>query len=422
MTNQQEVKNEIKKLIINSITPLEWEIKELGKYEEPKTRLKAFEARGLTIEINNLPSKAERELITTELAKALGRTLEAAEDLLDKTDDLMNTLGGAFHGGDFKKSGEGIRIAEIIYDWFLKNNGKFYVTEDDRPWLFYHGKHYEIKTANDSFNALMFNLTKLAHIEKPGNLVWYALCQLCLNKGDKIATSTWCFTDREADTIYLNLSLPHHKILKISPGEDPKLLDNGTNEHSVLLKESHNIKTFKYMPDAVEAEGFSAIKKYLMDCAPCELPQRYFIVCWFISNFMIDYFSDRGIVQIIGSSGLGKSKIPERMSTLLFGQNLVGQGTGSADVRIASQDPLNFQDNLENKDLTQSKINFFLLLANAATKNKAKAGSDTAVVGQKLNSLCVVTSIEPFPGKWPELINRTFSIILEGKYSLTNYV
>ena len=412
-------KQAVGRLLDDSLEPLEWEFRELEKIKNPKFRFKTFEHRKLVSDINRISTKHERERIVRDLSEVLDLSIEAVEELLDKTDDLHKAMLERFKS---IKQAEPLEMAEFIYEWFINSGGKFFVIEGDRPFLFYHGKMFEIVSKNNAFNALMQSLTKLAAIEKPGNLIWYFLGTITLNRGAKIEMVTWIWTDRESDTIYLNLNSPHHKILKLKSGSEPEIIENGTNRHNVLLNDSSQIKTFDYKPDTSEAEGLSVLKSLIMDSTSCEESLRYFLLCWVISNFLIDYFGDRGLLQIIGSSSMGKSKVAERNSYLVFGENYVGQGSGAADVRTATQNPLTFQDNIENADLNKARVNFLLLLANSATKAKAKTGSDTDVINQKLNALCMITSIEPFPGRYPELVNRTFPIELQGKYQLDSYM
>lgn len=403
-----------------ALEPLQWEIEVLKAIPDTKDRYSALKERKIPQAINALLTQAEVEIYVDLIARSVGISVKAVEDLLTNCVDLYSELSTAF-GKDIKKA-EPRSLAVYIYKWFANNErGRFFKTGDNKAWLFFHGHIYEIGN-NSTFNALMDRLTQLAAIEKPGNLVWYYLQTMCLNKGEPIDMVSWLFTDREKDTIFLNLNSPHNKILRVTAGEDPAAIDNGTNEHSVLLSSSLQIRPFEFQSTRGEAEGFRALESLFVNTVPAQKPQRYFLLCWTITTFLMDYQGDRGILQIIGTSGLGKSKVAERISQLIYGENYVGRGSGAGDVRIATQNPVNFQDNLENRNLTQGVVDFLLLLANSSTKTKAKAGSDTEVVYQKLKSMGVVTSIEPFPGKYPELINRTFPITLEHGYRSHGYM
>jgi hypothetical protein len=189
-----------------------------------------------------------------------------------------------------------------------------------------------------------------------------------------------------------------------------------------MLSSSPQILPFEYQPNTGEAEGIRRLGSLLMDTTPAELPQRYFLLCWTVSIFMMHYQTDRGLLQVIGGSGLGKSKVAERVSMLLYGETYVGKGTGAAETRVATNNPIVFLDNLENRNLVLGTVDFLLFLANSAHKPKAKAGSDTEVLYQKLNAMGMTTGIEPFPGKYPELINRTWPLILDGRFKTKGYM
>ena len=412
-------KQVIKELMAAALSPLEWEIELLKLIKNDKDRLVLMRERKIPQQVNAITSIADREVYMDLLATATNRSIKAIVDLLENVQDLYSEIGSAFNGNI--KGADPLKLAEYIYNWFEKNAGKFYKTSDGKVWLFYHGKIYEIGD-NNPFNALMLRLTRLLKPEKPGSSVWYALSTLCELKGEPVEMMSWVYTCRETDTIYFNLNSPHQKIIKVALGQDPVVIDNGTNENGVLLSTSPQIHEFTYNPSTGEAEGLRALKRHLMDNTPCEMPQQYFLACWTISLFMINFQSDRGLMQIIGTSGLGKSKVAERVSQIVYGSSYVGSGTGAADTRVATKNPLAFADNIENKDLLKGKVDFLLLLATSAMKPKAASGSDTDVVYQKLNSMGMITAIEPFPGRLPELINRTFPLILDGRYRKKDYM
>ena len=406
----------IKELMEMALSPLEWEIELLKLIKDTKDTIVVLKERRIPQWVNSLTSHAEREVYTEVLAKAIPLSIKGVESILEQAGsaDLHSELEERFK--DYKHH-KARTVADYIYKWFEKNAGRFFKTSDWKAWLFYHGVIYEIGD-NNSFNAIMLRLTHLGKCESPGTQVWYYLKTFCIDRGEPVDMMSWTYTCRETDTVYYNLTLPMHKIIKVTAGEEPVTIDNGTNENSVLLNSSPQIRELAYKPTTSEAEGFRALKKHLMDPMPCEPAQRYFLACWVLSTFLINYQTDRGLVQIIGSSQVGKSKVAERWSQLVYGETFIGRGTGAAAKRIATRNPIIFLDNIENQNLNQPVVDFLLFLANSAMTPKAAAGSDTDVVYQKLDSMGMITSIEPFPGKYPELINRTFPIICEGRYRM----
>ncbi len=417
------VKSMIRDLMATAVDPLTWELRQLENEEGGASeRLSLFDKRELGRAINKVVGVAEKEILINLAAKCIGISISAIEDRVVKSSDLLHHLIERYDSEAMIKKADGHHLADTIYKWF--NNGagaKFFKTKEGKAYLFFNRRQYEIGR-NVEFNALMCQLTKLTAIEKPGNLVWDYLLSFCILHGAQVDMMSWIHTDRTSDTIYINLNSEHSKIMRIEPGKEPQMIENGTNEKSVLLSSSSQIQPFEYLSNTSEAEGFTRLKTLLMDTTPAETAQKYFLLCWTVSIFMMHYQSDRGLMQVIGGSGLGKSKVAERVSQLLYGAPYVGKGTGASETRVATNNPIVFLDNLENRNLILATVDFLLFLANSANKPKAKAGSDTEVLYQKLNAFGMCTGIEPFPGKYPELINRTWPLILEPKYKSSGYM
>ncbi len=420
-----EVKAAIRELMAKAVDPLTWEIRQLGNEEGGSAeRLLLFDKRELGRAINRVVGMAEKEILIDLAAKCIGVSVGSIEDRVVKSTDLLKHLEEQYNTKEWAKRAkdDGFELADKIFKWF--NNGagaKFFKTKESKPYLFFNRRQFEIGS-NPEFDALMAQLTRLSVLEKPGNLVWAHLKNFCILYGAQVDMMSWIHTDRASDTIYINLNSEHSKIVRIEPGRDPHMIENGTNEKSVLLSSSSQIQPFEYISNTSEAEGFARLKTLLMDTTPAEIAQRYFLLCWTLSIFMMHYQSDRGLQQVIGGSGLGKSKVAERISQLLYGAPYVGKGTGASETRVATNNPIVFLDNLENRNLILATVDFLLFLANSANKPKAKAGSDTEVLYQKLNAFGMCTGIEPFPGKYPELINRTWPLVLDPKYKSSGYM
>ncbi len=414
-----EVRRVVRDLLNASMTPLGWELDQLRLIPDSIRRLEAFKERKLPQEISRMLSRADQEAYVKMAAEAMEISMKAVQDLVDAAGDLMQKMKDAFKE---LKTADPIKVAEFIYrEMSNGGGGRFFKTPDKRFWLHHGRQTFEIAN-NPDFASLMQRTMHLVPVEKPGSTVLHCLQNFCNMNGEYVEMMSWLWTDREKDTIFINMSSPHNKILRLVPGHDPALVDNGTNEQSVLLSTSPQIRQFEYQQTASEAEGFSALKELLMDTVPAEIPQRYFLICWLLSIFVMNYQTDRGLLQIIGSSQTGKSKVAERMSQLIFGESFVGKGTGAAETRVAVSNPMVILDNVENRNLVQGTVDFLLFIANSANKPKAKSGSDTDVLFQKLNTMAVITSIEPFPGRLPELLNRTFALMLEGVYRQHGYM
>ena len=227
-------------------------------------------------------------------------------------------------------------------------------------------------------------------------------------------TQSWIHLDREHNIIYINLNSEGGKIVKISPGVDPEMVENDLG-----LASNPSLSPFRYIPNVGEAEGFRALKALLMDSAPMQISQQYFLICWAISAFLLPYFPDRILLQMFGNAGSGKSQTMARLSMLFNGDVFYGQTIAAAG-RMACVNPVLFMDNVDN--LSAPVTDFLLFMANSAHKPKAKAGNDIGVSFQKLNALCMITSIEPFPVNYPELLNRSVALTTDRAAKKADYV
>lgn len=399
-----------------ALNPLKWEIALIRQLPTRDERLIALEQRKIFRAVNDL-SDIEQEAYVEALCaldfseKAIRQKLESEVSLLEEVEAYRAEVG---------KNVNGLQLAEICYKWFAAR-GKFFRTLDGKVWLLYRHKIEEISD-NISFRSLLAKLTRLSLKEAPGKQLYDFLQTLCYDRGEPIEVVSWIHTVRETDTIYINFNSPKSEILKIAPSMDPVAIPNGTNKEGVLLSNSLEIKPFEFLPGATEAEGFAALKEYLFDNLSCERDLRYFVLCWVIFVFMIDFNKNKGLLHCLGASASGKSTAVSLASQLIYGQDLVGQASAAASFSEGANAPLVIQDNIENRDLTKQMVNFLLLAANSAMKKKRKGGTDSGTVHERVNGLVVLTSIEPIPGSIPELVNRIFPVIFQHEFQRAGFV
>ena len=167
------------------------------------------------------------------------------------------------------------------------------------------------------------------------------------------------------------------------------------------------------------SKGLFELEKLLIKPMPFSPSISYLVACWVISSFMKEDLMEKGLLQVIGSSGTGKSKVLERWNFLFNTLLCIGGGTIAATRRLATKDPILFIDNIENRDLLAGRRDFLVDVSMSAythTVNKE------AVNTERFLSLVMLSGIEPFPEKFPELINRTFPAKCESAFRQGVYV
>jgi DNA primase len=402
-----ERRGEIKKLQLEAIDYIAWEILQLDSLPDLQNKLAALKSHEI-FKLISSRSEIEQQIYIEKLEKT-GFSKKAIEQALDFSQELYTRVAQYFAEHSIKDADPNA-IAAIIYKYF-GDNGRFYFDAANIVWLIYKNKTYEVSN-NTPFNALMHKLTKLLYSRAPGNSVWDALKCIAYNHGRRVDRAQWIHTDDVRGIIWANLNGPNNTILRISE-EGTKEIQNGMNDDHVLLSSSTEIMPFNFLPDADIQEGMEAFKKLVINNMACDKKQRYFIACWLLSAFVTDFAKCQGHMKFAGSAGSGKSTTAELISALLYGKESLEDPSGAAAYSLAAQNPLLVIDNLESKDLTRTMQKFLLLAATRGGKAKRAMGSDSATIKEQPRALICITAIEPFT--LPELISRIYDIWFDRK-------
>lgn len=407
-TFQGDLKAEVHRLIASAQSYVGWKIEELAAISDPVARLDAFREHDIFRTIG-LMQLADRDAYVERLV-GLGLSREAVEKEMEHAGELKAEISAYFEniqGG--AKNADPIRIANIMFSHFDRH-GRFFRDPMHNVHLFYDG-HVHTVSNNRPFNALVMKTTGLLATKEPGRSVWEALSNHGYNKGLQITLASWLSTDLGKDEIFIHMNMSDNCILKVTP-KSIEEVQNGLNPDNVLLKSSGKIAPVKFDPNASIKAGFQALKRTIFDNLTCEAEQKYFILSWAISAFLLDFAPYIALLKFSGATASGKTTAARLVNILLHGDRAtLGQLTGAAAYASASQNPLVILDNLESDDVNKGILNFLLLGATRGGKEKRSAASDHDTIVETPKCLICVTAIEPFPKA--ELINRTFDIGFE---------
>lgn len=408
-------KEEIKKLRLEALDHISWEISRLDPLETLEEKHREAMNQDL-FRLISQRSEMEQQICIEKLER-IGFTRKAIESSLDFSQELLTQVTNYLKGLLSAKDADPNHLAMIIYKYFSEH-GRFYYDAQNTVWLIYKNKTYEVGN-NIPFNALLHKMTKLLYTRAPGNSVWDALRCTAYNHGRRIDRAQWIHTDDVRGLVWANLNGPNNSILKIS-GDGITEITNGMNDDHILLSSSSEIQPFNFLPDTEIQEGMDLFNKLVIENMACDRKQRYFIVCWLLSAFVTDFTSCQGHMKFSGSAGGGKSTAAELISTLLYGKESLEDPTGAAAYSLAAQNPLLVIDNLESKDLSRTMQKFLLLAATRGGKAKRTQGSDSGTVKEQPRALICITAIEPFT--LPELISRVYDIWFDRrKWSSKNF-
>lgn len=412
---QGDRKKELKRLQNEAVDYITWELSQIAQEKTLEERLKALKERKIFAAISNMV-EAEKQVFIEKIT-LLGFTESAIEEQLECNQELRVDLNLYLEGLGNKKDADPNVIAAKIFHHFTKDGRFFYDRMNDVYLLLQHHT-YQVGN-NRPFNALVKRMTGLLPTKEPGRSVWESLASEAYSSGKQIDIASWIATDRLKDTIYVNLNSPNNVILKIS-AEGVEEIPNGLNPEGVLLKSSRKIMPFNYMPDTDVREGMRLLKELVFDNLTCEKEQRYLILCWVISAFLLDFAPYMALMKFSGATSSGKTTAARFLSLLIYGNEHLGDPSAAAAYAVSSQNPLLIIDNLESDDFTKSILKFLLLSATKGGKEKRTAGTETETTQEHPKALVLITAIEPFVKA--ELINRTYDIEFSSRHKSDGFI
>jgi DNA primase len=303
---------------------------------------------------------------------------------------------------------------------YFRDHGKFFVAGDDSLHLFYHHKIYKLGD-NMPWKALLHREAGLNFTTQLAKYVNEEVKAKCLSAGERMNSFSWIHSVYTGETpmIYLNLKDPMNRICRLSSGE-VDLVENGTNEHSVLLAESSQMQPFTYDPEVCVASGMRAMRVLVFDALACDPAQRYLVLAWALSAYLMPLSETKALMKMEGGTSSGKTTAAKFISLLLYGDSMVGRSTTASDYAMGSTEPLIIKDNLETDDLNKNALNFLLLAATGAKNLKRSSGTESGVTAECINCLVAITAIEPFSK--PELINRTYIVDFSRRWHRADFI
>lgn len=405
-------KAEVVRLEKAALPYLQWEINQaaaLTSLEEKKSHLDKLTIWKLVGKLKVF----DQQLYLEKLCK-LGFSRQTVIEEIGKSHELRKEIQLYFSDCSENKTAiDPIKTAVIIFDYFSLH-GKFSHDAAANVFLTYGNITYSV-SVNPRFSALIENSTGILLSRPPGSYVMESLRNRGLTYSRIISTARWIHTtDSEEGEIFVNLNTPGNILYRLRPGGITEIV-NGMNDENLLLSSSERIAPFTYQPHVEIQEGLSLFQELIFKNLPCENRQRYFLACWLISAFLLDFAPSQAHVKFSGSSAGGKTTAAKLFNMLLYGSEHLMNATGPSSYSIAATSPMLVYDNMESADLNRERQQFLLLAATRGEKTKRKGGSDTGTIDEAPRALICITAIEPFT--LPELINRVVDIWFDaGEY------
>lgn len=408
-------RKEVQRLLEQAITYVGWQLKRVGELSDGHAILEALKERKMFATLAAMPKIDRFPYIET--LKGMGITEEQITDAMEVNRELRDALQVIGNAAGGLGKADPLKVTRIIYEHF-EANGKFFWDRDHKVYLLYQNYIYTIND-NRPFNALMDRSGGLLKNKTPGPQVWEAMANQGFNQGTRIDVASWLATEKRRGAIYINFNSADNTILRIS-ADGIKEVPNGLNEDDVLLMASKKIEPMEFNAGVHVKEGLETLKRLVLDNMTCDLEQRYFVICWLITAFLLDFMPYQCLLKFSGRTSSGKTTAAELVSMVIYGKEELGIVSSAAAFSMASQNPLVILDNLEEQNRGKAIKDFLLLAATRGSKEKRAGGTDSDTIQEKPKSLVLITAIEPLVE--PELINRTVDIEFSQKHASKEFI
>jgi DNA primase len=300
-----------------------------------------------------------------------------------------------------------IYIGKLCAEYF--KNTAFYFVESENDYIcniFYEDSIYRISD-NRPFNALMNRIAGLNASQNGFKVIRQEIEDEAYNTGKSVVIPGWITREVATSTIYFNLCNERKELLRISPNEI-EIIKNGSNQAGILLREAPKMSGITYHDDVTIEDTFKDLKELIFDSLACSETNKYYIICFLINSFFVNFIEAKGLLKFSGNAGSGKTTAARLITSLLFKEGMISTGTTASDYTEAATSPVLVMDNLERGDLNHAKLAFLLFVATGVVRRKRDKNSQTGNVYEKVNTQIIWTAIEP-PEK-EELIQRTIDI------------
>lgn len=303
-------------------------------------------------------------------------------------------------------------IGQAMHKWFVDNGGYAYLVADEELQLSWKGEVLQI--GHDSFKSFLLKEAGITtRTPKAGRMI-EAFRLSAIDGAQKVVRRSWYKFDRDSHTLFLHLNAKDGLIFRVSPAGISRL-QNGLNEDKVLLFASPKTDEWEYRDQNNKEfqEAVELFAKRVLTPLACSENNRLLYGCWTLGYPLIGFTTSRPHLRCEGSSGRGKTRAMDLISTYVYGRSRIKTATDAANYLDASQNPLLLIDNIESKNLTRELIHFLLTAVSVSEREKRKVGSVRGVTVEELHCLLNTSGIENLDRT--ELLNRTIHIEFDHK-------
>jgi len=303
-------------------------------------------------------------------------------------------------------------LGQTMYRWFTENGGIAFLVAGDELHLTWKGQRLQIGL--DSFKTFLLNEAGITSRTPKANRIIEAFRLRAAVDAKRSGNRSWFKTDRANRVVYLHMNAADGLLFRVSPDRIDRL-ENGSKVHDVLLFPSPKIAEWDYA--ALTPKNYKlALKLFgeiVLTRLACSPENQLLYGCWLLAYPLMGFSSSHPHLRCEGSSGRGKTRAMDIMSTFVYASSKIKTATDAANYTDAAQNPLLFIDNIETRNLTPELVQFMLTVVSGIERERRLPGTARGTVVEELHSLLNTSGIENLDRI--ELLNRTFHIEFDHK-------
>jgi len=299
--------------------------------------------------------------------------------------------------------------AKAVYEWWKSNGIQFYYDSNHSCYALVNKRLMPIDIKAAEFKKYFYESTEISLNANGGAVFVDVICNLTQKEGKLIEPSTWLYTNKETDVVYVSLNNEENQLAMISE-KGVTVVDQADNADKVVMSGSTKILpiSIHHLTDAEYSRALNLEKDLVVNTMACSPLNRLFVTAWRICAPLLDFAYTRPLVRFEGKTSSGKSFAFDLNSMLLYGEDHKKIGTTASTYSDAAQNPLLLLDNLEARNMSPELNDFMLTAPVGGSKEKRKSGTESGITSEKSRCLLLTNGIENV--SLHEIINRMFII------------
>jgi len=287
-------------------------------------------------------------------------------------------------------------IAHAVVGLLARSPGlKFFHTDESLSFILAGGQVLEICEREQRFNLWLAKESALLGNSPSLRAIVSGMRNYTLAHGlHKESSPSWTSFRREPPSLFFHAHrLNSDRVYKVT-ADGVVDVDNGCDDTILAPAPGGEVRPLTYLGKTYQRTNAVAhLRSHVLERLPCSDSDRLLMLFYTLAAPLRDAVNIRPILNVRGHSGSGKTSGAKRLTVLLYGRPMAIKSTTAAAYSTSARRVVFVLDNKE--ELSPEDLEFLMLVATGAVREKRAGNTDTGVVRERPNCLVMVTGIEP---------------------------